>query len=337
MNYKNSNGKENNMRQRSYRVIFMVTFFVFGLAITPGFAKQWKLRSADVVELASPYTVGMNKLAEMVKERTKGEVQISHFPGGQLGSDPAIVEGVKLGNIDLAMVGTVVSKATEAFYLPFVFKDVEHQRRVVGGPIGEKVAKRFEDETGLKLIGMVYFAPRQLTTTRREVRSPEDVRGLKIRVPLMPPMVATWKAMGASPTPIAFTELFTALQQGVVEAQENPFQIIHDSSLFEVQKYVIETNHAIPVRFLIMNRDLWKDLADANQKVVMGAWKETALFIEKMYMDKEEEYKRKLKDKGMVFIKPDVAAFRKATENVWKDFTPQAWGPGTYEEIQKLR
>jgi len=325
------------MKIRNFNIGLSILVVGLLLITSPGFCKQWKLRSADVVELASPYTLGMNKFAEMIKEKTKGDVQIQHFPGGQLGSDGAIVEGVKVGNIDLGMVGTVASKVTEAFYLPFVFRDAEHQRKVLTGPIGEKLAKRFEDETGLVLIGAVYFAPRQVSTSKREIRTPEDTKGLKIRVPLMPPMVATWKALGASPTPIAFTELFMALQQGVVEAQENPLQIIFDSSLYEVQKYVIETNHAIPARFCIINYDLWKELGEANQKIFKDSWKEVSAFIEKMYIEKESEYKQKLEQKGMKFIKPDVEAFRKATENVWKDYAPQAWGPGVYEEIQAVR
>ncbi len=325
------------MKKNSGFVLLTGVVISVCILVSSGHAKQWKLRSADVVELASPYTIGMNKFADMIKEKTKGDVQITHFPGGQLGSDAAIAEGVKLGNIDMAVVGTVGSKVAEVFYLPFLFKDAEHQRKVINGPIGEKISKRLEDETILKLLGMFYFAPRQLTTTKREVRVPEDVKGLKIRVPLLPPMVATWKALGASPSPIAFTELFAALQQGVVEAQENPYQIIYDSSFFEVQKYLIETNHCLPVRFLIINQDLWKDLGPSNQKVFSEVWKDVSLFVEKMYIEKDDDYKKKLKEKGMIFIKPDVEAFRKATDSVWKEFAPKAWGPGVYEEIQKLR
>jgi TRAP-type transport system periplasmic protein len=325
------------MKRSRLHLIFWVTLTVVGITVSHGFTKQWKLRSGDVVELASPYTVGMNKFAEMVKEKTKGEVEITHFPGGQLGSDSAIAEGVKMGNIDMAVVGSGGSKVAECFYLPFAFKDAEHQRKVLGGPIGDKIAKRFEDETKLKLLGFFYFAPRQLTTTKREVRKPEDVKGLKIRVPLSPPMIATWRALGASPTPLAFTELFSALQQGVVEGQENPYQIIYDSSYFEVQKYLIETNHCIPIRCFIMNSDTWKDLGPGNQRVFMDAWKEVSLMVTKMYLEKDEDYKKRLKEKGMTFVKPDLEAFRKVTENVWKEFAPQYWGPGIYEEIQKLR
>ena len=99
----------------------------------------------------------------------------------------------------------------------------------------------------------------------------------------------------------------------------------------------METNHNILVRHLFINKALWKDIGETNQKVMLDAWKEASLMIEKMYLEKDGEYKQKLKDKGMVIVKPDVEAFRKATENVWKDFAPQAWGAGVYEEIQSLR
>jgi len=324
------------MTRKKTIIALLVTLSVLFGTGPAAFAKVWKLRSADVVAIASPYTVGMNMFADKVKAGTDGAVQITHFPAGQLGSDTAIAEGVKLGNIDLAVVGTIGSKVAEVFYLPFLFKDAEHQKKVINGPIGRKISARLEAETGLKLLGMFYFAPRQLTVNKA-VRTPADAKGLKIRVPMLPPMVQTWKALGASPTPIAFTELFTALQQGVVDAQENPFQIIHDSSFYEVQKYVIETNHCIPVRFLIVNRELWAELDPAQQEVMTAAYRDVGAFIEKTYLEKDEAYKTMLLEKGMQILQPDVQAFRDATADVWKEFAPEAWGEGVYEEIQKLR
>jgi len=122
-----------------------------------------------------------------------------------------------------------------------------------------------------------------------------------------------------------------------VDAQENPFQIIHDSSFYEVQKYVIETNHCIPVRFLIVNRELWDELDPAQQEVMTAAYRDVGAFIEKTYLEKDEAYKTMLLEKGMQILQPDVQAFRDATADVWKEFAPAAWGEGVYEEIQKLR
>lgn len=296
-----------------------------------------KLKSADVVAMTSPYTTGMNQFAKLMQERTNGRIQITHFPAGQLGNDAAIVEGIKLGTIDIGMVGTVASKVTDALYLPFLFEDSDHMWKVLNGEIGDQLKARFEKEVGIKLVGYVYFAPRVLTTKTKPIKTPKELKGLKIRVPLIPPMVSTWKALGASPTPLAFTELFTALQQGTVDGQENPLEIIYNNSFFEVQKYVIETNHALPVRFLVTNNDVWNKLSREEQKVFLTTWQEVAASIEEEYKKNEDKWRSELKSKGMIFVHPDVAAFREATKDVWKEFAPAAWGDGVYEKIQALR
>ena len=226
------------------------------------------LKSADVVAGDSPYTAGIEKLSEELKEETDGRINIQHFPAGQLGNDGQIVEGIKLGSIDIGMVGTIQSKVTEALYLPFLFEDAEHMHKVLDGEIGETLKEKFEEETGIKMIGFVYYPSRVLTVNNKEIRTPEDLKGLTVRVPEMPPMVETWKALGAKPTPIAFTELFSSLQQGVVDAQENPYEIIVNNSFYEVQDTVIETHHALPVRFLIMNRDKYDMLTDEEKDLL---------------------------------------------------------------------
>ncbi|WP_126425411.1 TRAP transporter substrate-binding protein [Brevibacillus marinus] len=295
------------------------------------------LKSADVVSVTSPYTKGMEKLSELVSAETNGRITIKHFPAGQLGNDSQIVEGVKLGSIDIGMVGTINSKVTEALYLPFLFENSEHMNAVLKGEIGEKLKQRFEEETGIKMIGFVYYAPRVLTTKGKEIRTPEDLKGFKIRVPEMATMIDTWKALGASPTPIAFTELFTSLQQGVVDGQENPYEIIANNSLYEVQDVVVETYHALPVRFLIMNKQRYDSLSAEEQQILQKKWDEVSAYIEELYKAEEVGYIQKLKDNGMKFIKPDVEAFREATKDVWKKYAPEAFGEGVYEEIQALR
>lgn len=294
-------------------------------------------KSADVVAGDSPYTAGMEKLSEELAEETDGRINIQHFPAGQLGNDGQIVDGVKLGSIDIGMVGTIQSKVTEALYLPFLFEDAEHMHAVLDGEIGETLKERFEEETGIKMIGFVYYPSRVLTVNSKDIQTPEDLKGLTVRVPEMPPMVETWKALGAKPTPIAFTELFSSLQQGVVDAQENPYEIIVNNSFYEVQDTVIETHHALPVRFLIMNKDKYELLSDDEKQLLDEKWLETSMYIEELYMEQEEEYIEKLKEEGMKFIEPDIDSFREATKDVWKEFAPEAFGEGVYEEIQSLR
>ncbi|MEW9671121.1 TRAP transporter substrate-binding protein [Ammoniphilus sp. 3BR4] len=299
--------------------------------------KVINLKSADTVAATSPYTVGMNEFSELLAKETNGKIQLKHFPAGQLGNDIEVAEGVKMGSIDLAMIGNVQTKATDAFYLPFLFEDSEHWHAVLDGEIGEKIKQKIEEQSGLKLIGYVYFAPRIMTTKGKEIKTPEDLKGLKIRVPEIPLMVDTWKALGATPTPIVFGELFSALQTGIVDAQENPYEIAVNNSFFEVQDTIIETNHSIPVRFLVMNKKKYESLTPEEQGILQKNWDATALKIESLYKENEAEYIQTLKDKGMKFVQPDVNAFREATKDVWKKYAPEAWGEGVYEEIEALR
>jgi len=296
-----------------------------------------ELKSADVVAGDSPYTIGMEQFSETIYEKTDGTININHFPAGQLGDDSQIVDGVKLGSIDIGMVGTISSKVTEALYLPFLFEDSEHMHKVLDGEIGEELKQRFEEETGIKMIGFVYYAPRVLTTNNLDIQTPDDLEGLKIRVPEMPPVVATWEALGANPTPIAFTELFTALEQGIVDAQENPYEIIANNSFYEVQNTVIETYHALPVRFLIMNKEKYDSLSEEQQNILQEEWEKASLEIEELYKEQDEAYRQMIEDHGVEFIQPDVEKFREATKDVWKDYAPEAFGEGVYEEIQSLR
>ena len=296
-----------------------------------------ELKSADVVAGDSPYTIGMEEFSETIYDETNGEIRINHFPAGQLGDDSQIVDGVKIGSIDIGMVGTISSKVTEALYLPFLFEDSDHMHEVLDGEIGDELKKRFEEETGIKMIGFVYYAPRVLTTNGLEVNTPDDLKGLKIRVPEMPPVTATWQALGANPTPIAFTELFSSLEQGVVDSQENPYEIIVNNSFYEVQDTVIETYHALPVRFLIMNKDKFDSLTEEQQTTLEEEWLEASLEIEELYKEEDEKYRQVIEDHGVEFIEPDIESFREATKDVWKDYAPEAFGEGVYEEIQSLR
>lgn len=307
------------------------------LAVQASFAaSSLRLRSADVVAVTSPYTIAMKKIfIPKVKELSNGKITVVHYPAGQLGSDSAISEGVKLGTIDIGIIGTVGSPAAEAMYLPFLFKSAEHQEKFMNSNAAETIKRKIFEDSGVKIVGFSYFAPRQLTSNKK-IKSASDLKGLKIRVPLIPPMVATWRALGASPTPIAFTELFSALQQDIVKAQENPYEIILNNSFYEVQKYVMQTDHSIPVRFCVINYDLWESLNKQQQKIIDTAWRLTAKEIKRLYMENDEKYKAELRKKGMKLVKVNRQSMIDATKDVWRQYAPKAWGEGVYEEIQTL-
>jgi TRAP-type C4-dicarboxylate transport system substrate-binding protein len=182
----------------------------------------------------------------------------------------------------------------------------------------------------------VYFGPRELTTKATPAQTPAQLKGLKIRVMEAPIYLATWKALGASPVPMAWPEVFTGLQQGTIDAQENPYELIVSNSLFEVQKYVIATDHVRPFRFLLMNDAAFNLMSKDQQKIFTDTWQEIGKEIENEYLSKEQAYIDLLKSKGMIFIRPDLKAYRAATQNVWKGFMPKVWGPGVYEKVQAV-
>lgn len=300
--------------------------------------KGKELKSADDVSSNSPYSKGLEKYYEELKEETDGEINIKHFPDGQIGDKNEIIEGVKIGTTEFGMVGSLPdAPATEAMSLPYLFEDSDHMHKVMDGEIGEKLIEQIEEDAGVKVVGYVYFAPRHLTTKKTKVETPEDLKGLKIRVPDNKISIETWEALGASPSPIAFTEVFSGLQQGVIDGQENPYDLIRSSSFYEVQDYLIETNHAMPLRWLIMNEKYYDSLSEDEQSLIENKWEEHALKIEEAYKDELEEDKQKLLDEGMELIEADEEAFMKATKDVWKDIAPEAFGEGVYEEIQDLR
>jgi TRAP-type transport system periplasmic protein len=318
--------------------LFILSFILIQGNVRPSCAQSqqsvMKLRLGEVDPPESPFVIAEYSLAKKLKEKTNGRIDITVYPAGQLGNDKAVAEGVKLGTISMAVAGTTSSKVTDAFYLPYLFRDAEHQRRVMNGPVGQVIKERFNKDTGMIMIGGAYFAARHLTTKDREVKSPADLKGLRIRVPQIPAMVATWKALGASPTPINFTELFTALQQGTVDAQENPYSLILMNSYFEVQKYLIQTYHVLPMRFFFMNDKLWSRLNKEDQMLFVKTWEEEAVNIEKMFMENEQKWLDQLKGKGMKIVAVDTKPFREAVRDVWKEYAPTAWGEGVYERIQ---
>jgi len=297
-----------------------------------------ELKSADDVSSNSQYSIGLENFYEELNKDTDGKINIKHFPDGQLGDKNEIIEGVKIGTTELGMVGSLPDAlATEAMSLPYLFEDSDHMHRVMDGDIGENLIEQIEEDAGVKVVGYVYFAPRQLTTKKTAIEKPEDLKGLKIRVPDNKISIKTWEALGSSPSPIAFTEVFSGLQQGVINGQENPYDLIRSSSFYEVQDYLIETNHAMPLRWLIMNEKYYDSLSEDEQELIESKWKEHSLEIEEAYKNELEEDKQILLDEGMELVKPDEDAFREATKDVWKDIAPEAFGEGVYEEIQDLR
>jgi len=248
------------------------------------------------------------------------------------------MEGLRLGSVHIGLMGLTQMSFLDMIWGPYVFRDNDHARKVLNGEIGQSWKNRVLKESGgLRLIDYVYFGPRQLTTKNTVGKTPADLKGMKIRVMEAPIYIATWKALGTNPVPMAYTELFTGLQQGTIDAQENPLELIVSNSFYEVQKYVVLTNHVRGFRFLLMNDAAFNKMSKDQQKIFMDTWEEISKEIEQEYIANDQKFIDTLKSKGMTVVQPDANAYREATKNVWKSFMPKAWGEGVYEKVQAVK
>jgi tripartite ATP-independent transporter DctP family solute receptor len=304
-------------------------------AKAPGQVLEFKF--AEIQPAQGIYAKYEQKFAKLVEERTSGAVKINVFAGGALGGEKDVLEGMRVGSVHISLIGLTLMPFLDAIWGPYVFRDNDHAKKVLEGEIGQSWKDRVLKESGgLRLLDYVYFGPRQLTTKAAPAKTPDQLKGVKIRVMEAPIYLATWKALGASPVPMAWPEVFTGLQQGTIDAQENPYELIVSNSLYEVQKYVIATEHVRPFRFLLMSDAAFKLMSEDQQKIFVATWQEIGKEIENEYVSKEREYIDFLKSKGMVFIQPDLDAYRAATKEVWKSFMPKVWGPGVYEKVQAV-
>lgn len=251
------------------------------------------------------------KFAEEVAARTKGAVEVKVFPNEQLGKETDLIKGIQLGTVDFTITGESLQNwapAAALLAVPYAIRDLAHMDKVVGGPIGAKIAASIDEKTGL--IPLTYFArgPRELTSNR-PIKTPDELNGLKLRVPNVPLFVKVWEALGAKPTPMAFSEVFTSLQNGTIEGQENPLALIKSASFFEVQKYVNRTDHVISWIYLVGGSKKLAKLPAEHQAAIKEAAKVAHDYERTLFLADEKKLEAELKEKGMTFVESDRAAF----------------------------
>ena len=279
------------------------------------------------------WQAGSMKFAELVDQKTKGDVKVQVFPSSQLGNDRDMTEGMRLGSVDLALIAGVLSNFEPRMGLleiPYIFRDPEHMRKVLNGPVGEELAASLL-KSGIRVLGWWERGPRMLTANK-PVKALADVKGMKIRVPEIPVSVESWRAFGANPTPMAFGEVYSGLQQKVIDAQENPLAIISSAKLSEVQKYVMKSNHIYGYVALAMSEKNFQKLSPEQQKGVMEAAKEATAFENKLVWENEELLAKDLVSKGMQFVDVNKDEFVGAVKPVHATYAGKL-GKDLYDKI----
>ena len=290
------------------------------------------LRLAHGQTTTDPLDQGVLAMAKDLEQRSGGSLKIQDFPNNQLGQVAATVQGTQSGSIDLVVTGNSyysgIVPDTQVLELPFLFKDYNTAHAALDGPVGNALAAKF-DGTGLKLLGWWELGFRDLTNSKHPVKSPADLSGLKIRTLPSPIQLALWKDLGAQPTPIDFSELYLALSQGTVDAQENPVTIILSSKFYEVQKYLTLTHHVYSAAPLLVSQQTWNALSDSQRTALQAAAKAGTDYERKLVESGSDDALNQLKQHGMQVVSdPDIAAFRDKAQPVYQDFR-QKYG-GTY-------
>jgi tripartite ATP-independent transporter DctP family solute receptor len=259
------------------------------------------------------------KFADLVKARSNGRIEVQVSPSAQLGDDAAMVTALRTGALDMSAnsQGAVSNVVPEyaAFGMPFLFSELPQAWRVLDGPVGRELADK-SVEKGLIVLGYWDNGIRHMSNSKKPITKPEDLKGMKMRTPPDAVTVDIMQALGAEAQQIKFSELYVALQQGVVDGQENPLMNIHASKLFEVQKFISLTSHKYEMTPFLMSKRTWDKLSEADRKIVTDAAKEATALQRKMSQDADATLIADLRAKGIRIDVADKAAFQKATDKV---------------------
>lgn len=286
------------------------------------------LRLGHVVADNSSLDKGLDYFAKLVSDKSGGELKIQVFPNSSLGDNTAMMEQLQFGSLDMMAPSVAAlsgfTPSTAIFDLPYLFKNEAAAEEVLDGPLGDTVGKALEPQ-GFYLLGWMTQSWRHLTCNK-EVTKPADVAGIKIRTMDSKYHMAHFNTLGASAIPMAMSELYTALQQGTIDAQENPYTNIVNSRFYEVQKYVVETGHIYDACPLIISTITWKRLDDNQKKIIQEAAAE-AVNWERAEVKKDDAvFREQVKKSGttVIVLTPEQRAeFRKAAQPVYDDFVKE--------------
>ncbi len=269
--------------------------------------------------------------------RTEGHVRVTVFANEQLGKETEMIRSIMTGITDMTITGGTLQNWTNVAVftdMPFLLRDTTHMKAVAEGELGKMMEEQILQTTGLRPVCYFQRGPRHLTTNR-SIRHPDELKGLMVRIPNVPSYVTAWQALGAKPTPMALSEVFTALQQGAIDGQENPLAMIASSNFQEVQKYVNLTGHVISWVYMVIGDKQFRQMPVNYQSVFLECAADMQAYEHRLFLEKEATFRTDLESKGMTFIEVDQEAFReKAAGAIFDDL--DANGRKMYEQIAAI-
>jgi tripartite ATP-independent transporter DctP family solute receptor len=287
------------------------------------------------------HNLAANQFAENVAKDSGGRLKVEVFPANQLGETKDVIEFVMTGSVHMFISGTAETALFQPEWgvmdCPYLLRDFDHLMKVGKSSAIQEIIEKMDASRGVRVLRAdMYYGTRHLTTLKKEIKTPADLNGMLIRAPDQSIYLAAVRAMGATPTPVAFGDLYMALKQGVVDGQENPIPTIYTYKYYEAQKYLMLTGHMVRTNVIGAASAWYKGLPQDLRNIIDKALDASVEFANKLTIQQETEMLDELKELGMIIVQPDVAAFRAAAKDVPKEFE-SVWGKGLAERIAAIR
>lgn len=301
------------------------------------------IKMGHVLNEESPFHAASVKFLELVEEKSNGSIKVEVYPSALLGNDRELAEGLQLGTVDAAIVATATVAGfcpeIQVFDLPYLFKNSEHVYEVLDGEIGQQLKDIFYEKSGIVALSFPENGWRQVTNSKHAITKASDMDGLKIRVMEIPCHLDYWKSLGCDPTPMAWTEVYTALQQGTVDGQENPVQTIYTQKIYEVQEYMSMTNHVYCPAVIMLSDKVWNSLTDEQKKICEEAAAEATEYERQFVVDLEAKAIEELPSLGVQLVTEDqidMESFRAAATAVNEQYAKELGMEDIVKEIQAI-
>ena len=320
--------------------MFVIVTMVVSIALVMPAAAKMKINIGSTYGPDAPAHFGQVKFKELVEQRSKGEMEVLIHVGGAMGGERDVFEAMSAGGLEMGAMGpgdvTLFFPKWSVYENPYTLRDADHFWKFWNGPIGKEVNDMVLKERGVMTAGMLYRGARYLTANR-PVRTPADLKGLKLRLPENKAWIKIWESLGALPVVVAFPEVYMALKTGVADGQENPMESIWSYKFYEAQKYLIATKHVYSVCKYQMSKKWFDTLKPDEQQLILQAWKDATEYANKLAMDFDTKLLTDLQGKGMTLIQPDLPAFQKAVQPAMAELNRTVWIPGLYERVQAIK
>lgn len=326
------------MRTRVFGILGIVALV---LAVAMPAAAQTKLKFAHVYETGEAFHAEALWAAAEIAKRTNNKYQIDVFPASALGNEQQITQALPLGTIDLAYVGAsfvgAIYKPISIVNAPYIWRDFAHHQAFSKSPILTELTDGYFKQTGHTIVAITYYGARH-TTANRALNTPADMKNMKLRVPQAPMYMMFAKAVGANPTPIAFAEVYLALQNKTVDGQENPLPTIQAKKFYEVQSHINLTGHILDNLTTVIGSPLWNKLTPQEREVFDSVYKQAAARAGASIRESEAKLVDWFKQQRNTVVNPDLKAFREAALKIHNDTSAGAvWTKELYDRLQAVK